>query len=336
MLKKLLWLTVLWILLVAPAAAQGQGTIAGQVTNGTLGGPVTDLPVTLHIFQGMQEAGTKETTTDAEGRFQFSDLDEEAFYFVTVVYQDIEYPSGLLRFKEGQTELDVPLTVYEPGTDDTALHIERAHLIVDFEPGALVIGEMLVLVNESDRVYVGAESQEQDLRPVVYIDLPADAQDLQLDGGELGQRFVQTAEGFADTNPVLPGANQLIYSYRLPVSEEAADYTLERTFPYPVAHLNVLVADVGTHLHSEQVAFQGSVGAQGQRYLNYTGSNLAAGTRLTLELVGLPKEFGREAGFAAPRPVTRQDRQRPIAWLGVGLAVLGVGLALSYPRWRPH
>jgi len=206
--QKVYALTILSLLALclAPAQtlAQGQGVIEGQVVNGTAnGGPVEGLMVTLHVFAGMEEETPQTTTTDAKGRFRFEGLSTEAnhVYALLLNYQGADYGSDLLAFSEGETALSVPIQVYESTESDEAVSIEQAHIFVDFREISLVVGEMYIFSNSSDRTCIGEEVAEG-RRETLRLSLPTGAEELAFESGELGQRFFETAEGFVDTWPL--------------------------------------------------------------------------------------------------------------------------------------
>jgi hypothetical protein len=83
--------------------------------------------------------------------------------------------------------------------------------------------------------------------------------------------------------------------------------------------MNVLIADAGATVDSKQLVFEGQRDAQGQPYLNYAASDLAAGKTLDLR-VRLP-------GAASPRQGTQA-----LPWIILGTVL--TGLVLIYPFWR--
>jgi len=319
--------TILFIALLsffgpALALAQGQGVIEGVVTNGTSGEPVVGQGITLRLFKGMEEEEVLTSSTDEEGRFRFQNLATggEYAYLVQLVYQEVGYTSDVLTFTEGESRLDVPITVYETTESDAALHIERAHFFIDFDPQvrAISVGEMYIFTNEGDKVYIGEDGA------TLRFSLPPGAYNLRFERGALGERFLETQDGFADTRPVPPGVGvrQLLFSYAL--GYDASDYILSREIFYPIATLNVLVPDVGVQVSSDQVAFQEMQRTKGQAYLNFVGQNLARGERLILNLSNLPRRGGIGAILGGG--------YRPgLQWVVVGLAVLAVVFALGYP-----
>ncbi len=335
--------TIIFVLVfcLAPVhtLAQGQGVIEGQVVNGTAdGGPVEGLTVTLRVLAGMEEQPSQTTTTDAEGRFHFEGLITEAnhVYTLRLDYQEVEYGSDPLTFSEGETTLSVPIQVYGSTESDEVVSIERAHIFVDFEGDKLLLGEMYIFSNSSDRIYIGAEEVAEGQRGTLHVFLPTGAEGLTFEGGELGQRFFETAEGFVDTWSLPPGqaSGRLILSYSLPY--DPSGYDLTREIPYPLKALNVLVAEVGVDVTSDQLTLEGSRGMQGQSYLNLSGQNLSKGERLTVHFSGSPdSKLGgeRDATQAQPSQVQTSD-QSLLRWVALGLVVLIIGFVVGYPLLR--
>jgi hypothetical protein len=339
--KKVYAPTIILVLVfcLAPvhALAQGQGVIEGQVVSGAAnGGSVESLTVTLHVFAGMEEQPSQTITTDAEGRFHFEGLITEAnhVYTLRLDYQGVEYGSDLLTFSEGETTLSVPIQVYESTESDEVVSIERAHIFVDFEEDKLLLGEMYIFSNSSDRIYIGAEEVAEGQRGTLHLSLPTGAEGLTFEGGELGQRFFETDGGFVDTWSLPPGqaSGRLIFSYSLPY--DPSGYDLVRDISYPLKALNVLVADVGVDVTSDQLIPEGTRGMQGQSYLNLSGQNLSKGERLALHFSGSPGDELVGEREAIPAQPSQADNQSLLHWAALALAVLAVGFALGYPLLR--
>jgi hypothetical protein len=317
--------------------AQEEGVIEGQVVNATADGDsVEGLTVTLGVLVDMEEQPSQTATTNAEGQFRFEDLSTEAEYGYTLHlgYQGIEYGSDLLTFSEGETTLPVSIKVYEPIESDEVISIERAHVFVDFQEGALLVGELYFFNNDSDRIYVGADEVAEGRRGTLRLSLPAGAKGLVVEGGELGQRFFETDEGFVDTWFLPPGqsSGQLMFSYALPY--DPSGYDLVRDISYPLGALNVLVADVGVDVTSDQLISQGFRGMEGQSYLNLSGQSLSKGERLTVHFLGSPSNEPVGEREAMPTQPSQAGNQPLLRWAALGLIVLVVGFALGYPLFR--
>ena len=340
--KKVFALPIIFVLAfcLAPvhALAQDQGVIEGQVVNGTAnGGSVEGLTVTLRVFAAMEEQPSQTDVTDAEGRFRFEGLITEAdhVYTLGLDYQGVEYGSDLLTFsEEGETTLSVPIQVYESTESDEVVSIERAHIFVDFEEDKLLLGEMYIFSNSSDRIYIGVEEVAEGRRGTLQLFLPTGAEGLTFEGGELGQRFFETERGVVDTWSLPPGqtSGRLIFSYSLPY--DPSGYDLTREIPYPLKAINVLVAEVGVDVTSDQLTLEGSRGMQGQSYLNLSGQNLSKTERITLHFSGSPGDRVVEGGEAMPAESPQPGDRSLLRWAVLGLVVLAVGFALGYPLLR--
>ncbi len=331
------WLIVFVVLaLPAPAVlAQGEGAIEAQVLNGTQGGgPVEGLSVTLRAFQGMvEELDAQTTVADAEGRVRFDNLDTspDVIYLLSTTYAGIEYNSQPLSFGEaGETTLSALLLVYETTQDPAAaaIQVERMHLFVEFQDGAMSVGELHIMVNTGDRTFIGVEDSELGQRVTLRFVLPEGAQDLRFQMGDEGDRYLLTANGFVDTEAVRPGAGQqVLYAYTLSYGQADA-YQLVRPLPYRTANLNVLIPRVGVDVTSEQVELSEIRTLEGQAYLNLNGQDLAAGEELTVRLAGL-QSLARQSATTEAAQGWLDPR-----WVALGLAAIALLGGIVYPALR--
>lgn len=314
-------------------ALQTTGTIEGTVVNGTVGGgPVEGLEVRLSVFQEQRLSETLATATDAEGRFEFPNLQigSQWVYRAEVPYQGVNYRSGLLTFEPGPSRLGVELVVYEPTTSDDKITVSRAHILITVSGSGLAdtgcsVTELYVLSNSGDRTYIG-KKEVQGRRPTSLFMLPRSSRNLTLDDGALGGRFLSIEGGFADTEPNWPGTTRVMYSYAVEGSDGGCD--LSREVLQPIADLNVLVTDAGLQVESARLTFESRREAQGQGYLNYVAQNLTPGERLDLKV--------QPAQAVLPSSTTAGTTSGPgivPGILGAFLSAWAV-LALAYPFWR--
>jgi len=113
---------------------------------------------------------------------------------------------------------------------------------------------------------------------------------------------------------------------------------LERTFVYPVTVLNVLVAQPGLTLESEQLQSRGMELFQSRQYEFYTGQGFGPDVPLRVELLPVAGETGGQAmpgvsgggSSSATVPITGGS-QGTLLWIGVVLAFLFAAGALVYP-----
>jgi pentose-5-phosphate-3-epimerase len=303
----------LLLLLLAPTpthAAQETVAVTGRVTNGTPGGTVPErMPVTLHVFTAIEEAGTYTTTVAADGAFHFDGLAlvGEERLITHVVYQDVDYTSEVAVFEPGQREIPLSITIYDTTDDPGAIQVAQLHVFVEVAGDRLWIAEHYQIGSAGDRTYAGA----------LPFTLPQNALDLRLDD-ELGTRYQERAGGFSDTRPVPPGpvTSEVYYSYELPYQ---AGMAVERDFLLPVASAALVVTGEGITLEGAQLTPEGSLDTDAGQALVYSAGPLAVGETLAFRLGEAVQE--RRSGGAGE--------------IAVGLAALVVAAGLVYLLWRP-
>ncbi len=263
------------------------GTIRGTVTNGSPGGDLPgDLEITLSGFDGEQEAYTQSSSVAADGGYAFSDVPVVAgrVYGVTVGYKDVLYFSDGAHLTGDLAPLDMPVTVFETTTDPAALTIERLHVLFDFSAADQVqVIELWVVSNAGDRTVVAAPS-----RGTLEVSLPEGATDLGFEDGSIGDRYILTADGFGDTQPVVPGSgtSQFIFSYRLPYDGKI---TFRQPSTQPIQAVVVLLPQNGVTAEGGGLQDQGQLQMGGQGVHSYAGGAIAAGQALEFELSGSPQ-----------------------------------------------
>lgn len=326
--------------LVVPLAvqAQGEGVLEGVVVNGTADGPEigAGVPVSLHGFEGSAEVQTLETTTDAEGRFRFDGLDTDPAleYWPEVIYLGVS-TSGQepYRFEEGQEQISATLTVYETTTDDAGIQIGSVHIIAESFGQVLRLQEILFLGNTGDRAYVGSPGEDGRQR-TVFVPLPEGAVGVAFGDETTSERFVEAEGGLWDTEPVPPGpeTSLVFFSYHLTVGGDSVP--LEHEFAYPVDGLNILVAQPGLTLRSDQLEPRGLESFQDRQYELFAASDLGPDEPLALELVPMPMDETVPGSMGGTGETTvavsgggNQETLRQIGWI---LSILAVGAVLAY------
>lgn len=302
---------------VAAAAPAGDGQLSGQVLNGTTGQPVQAV-VTLNIFDNFEALQPQEVESAADGTFTFSGLPTGAqyAYLLSAPYGDTSFGSDIARFAEGETTLDVPLQVYDASNTPGEITVSLGQWFVDTHEGALLVGELYRINHDSDTVYTGGEEVAPGKQAVLRFNLPDGVMSLAVDGGEIGDRFIRTADGVVDTQPLAPGGTQILLRYLLPFSGEDAE--LAHSVPYPVERLNVLVVDgpeVTTDLQNVGVQT-----AADQQWNSFEGANLPAGQEISLRLAGLAAAQGSQTVSTATASAV--IAQSPGLLIGIGVAAL--------------
>lgn len=266
----------------------GTGIIKGQVVLATSGGTLPSaLSVTLHGFDQMQQVLTETTEVQPDGSFVFEGIEmpEGRAFLASLEHQGVAYSSDVAVVEPGVMALSLPIPYYETTTDLGVIFVDRLHLLFEYiEPSALRVIELYVISNRSDRILV-AEAEGE---PVLTFTLPSGATNLQFEDGVLGGRYVQTPEGFGDTNVIRPGISQhqVVFSYDLPYSRRL-EY--RHRFDLPVNAVTILVPADGIKISGNQLQDMGLSEVQGITYQMYSTDRIEAGDNLGLVVSGRPR-----------------------------------------------
>lgn len=291
----------------ANAYQAGTGVITGTVTQGTPGGvSVAGLTARLEAYISFTPVAVFTATVDSTGGFTFGEVstDPTIDYLVSVAAEAIRYTSPILKFTPEQQTLQTQVAIFGTTDDASTVRIDRLHWIIDSQPGVVVVGEVFSFSNGGDRTFIGKPVAGIDVPVTVALRVPANAQELTFDNGELGGRFQQVDDLVYDTTPVVPGqgTRQIIARYFLPT--DGASLTFDQDFLYPIDQMTVLV----TQLPQLQVEIPGFTIAsretlQGQTYQLWQPDG-AAPAKVTVQLEGLLQE-----GDIDPRTVQSGDPQ---------------------------
>ncbi len=288
----------------------GDGSVRGILLSGTEGLDIEeDMSVTLDAFIDFQPAALYSTTVSADGAFEFTDLaldsggeNPNLVYIVSSFVDDIRYTSPILTLTEDDPSVDTTVTAYGVTEDDSGLNLDRVHWIVDSQPGALIVLQVLEVSNLADRTYTGSKVDGLEAPVTVAFHVPTDAVELGFENGRLGERFHQIGDLVYDTTPVLPGegTRQIVMQYAVPYEGDQA--TLEQVFEYPVDMVNLRITDLpGMDVAVEDLESMGSQDIQGLVYHVWESAGPVQAP-LTVNFSNL-----LEAGEADPRATNMSD-----------------------------
>lgn len=304
----------------------GNGEIRGQVTMMTPGAEAdfSGLEVTLFGFRGSMTPQLVVTTTVAPDRtFVFRGLSTEpdVLYSVAATWEGAQYSSGVIGFPPGQDVITTTLTVAATTEEDPGIRAEQVHWFVDFEQGQVVVGELVSLTNPGDRAYIGEPLPDvEGKRSVVRWPLPPGAQDVAVEGGELGDRFLLVDNALIDTLPLTPGVDtrRLLFRYTLPITN--GTIRLAHPTAIPIRFLNVFIADRGQTVQVPDFMVEGQRRNIGDvSFRSYMASNIPAGTEVTIVLTNVPANPAVRPSRVAPLPVSRVAGGVLAGLFGVGL-----------------
>jgi cytochrome c553 len=259
---------------------QSLGSISGLVVNASGGDTPAGFTVNLHGFDNMQVVITGTTTTADDGSYIFPDIafTPDRLFLTTVEYQQVTYGSEVGSFEAGQTNLDLPIQVYQTTTDASVLVTDRVHFFFEMaDTNTLRVVELYVISNPVAKTLIAAESGQ----PVVTFSLPKGAANLEFQDGNLGERYVLTDDGFGDTLPVRSGVGsyQVMFSYELPYNHKL---DLVRPVNMATSAVVILVPEDGFKITGIQDG--GVRDVQGMSYHLYNGDALQPGQEIHLTI----------------------------------------------------
>ena len=322
------------------ATGGGGGVIRGAVVQGTPGSEgVGDAVVTLESFIDFQPMTAYTTTVAPDGSFEFTDLaldpnsaDPGMVYLASVSEGGIRYSSPIVSLTAEAPAAETEITVYDVTEDPSGIVLDRVHWIIDSQPGALMVLQVLEIGNLGDRTYVGETVDGLDEPVTVAFLVPEEAVELNFENGALGQRFRQVGDLIYDTTPVVPGSGtrQIVMQYAVPYDGE--DVSLAQPFEYPVSTLNLLVADQpGLEVDVPGLEPSGTRDFEGRVYYVWQAGNVGQDP-VAVNLSGLlrageldPRAAETAGATSAATAAAAPSYEPWMAWMVALLA--GVGLA---------
>jgi hypothetical protein len=307
------------------ASATGTETITGTVVNGTAKAPIPNgLVVTLQgTGSSQQPTFSQSTSVSPDGRFTFANVpaDPNVSYTISTDYAGVPYSTAVPK-ANGQSTIPAELKIYEPTTSDSAIRVDSASWLLgalDAEKQQTTILVLLTVTNAGDRVYVGDHRGDPGaavpgvLPRTLRLALPQGASDFQPQMGLDPSKLLPIANGYVDTEPLLPGQHQLAYTYRLGYAEGIAEIRVD--LPYPTTKLRFLAPDVGLEFRSDRLGDGGTMPIEGRTYRVLAADQLKADTTVTIDVIGLP-------GL----PTNRLD---PTTIQIAGLVLIGLAIILA-------
>jgi mono/diheme cytochrome c family protein len=302
------------------------GSVTVQLINGSGGNAPTDAPVTLYGFDNMQNTYSETLTTGVDGVYTFTNIimPEGRVFLAGTDYDSGTYGSDIVTVDPATPNLKLQVTVYDSTTDVSLLTTDRVHIFFDFtDPRNVQVIEVFIISNPAKQAIVAPAKDGT----VVTFPLPQGYSNLQFQDGELGTRYVEVSQGFADKMTVKPGVGeyQVIFAFQMPY-----DHKLNFVQPMylPTSAVVVMVPDNGVKVNSTQLQDGGTRDFQGSMYHMFNGSSLIAGSSLEFTLSGNPKK----AVSSIFTTGTMQNLAIGLGVFGVALVILGLWLFRRFRR----
>jgi len=319
---------VISALVVHPASAQTDapptgptGEVMGTIINQNTGQAVSEpLDVMLHVLdQNYAEAGMLHAQSLADGTFLFSDapFDVNLQYAVMATFEGVTYFSDVVPVDTASMRVNVDVPVYESTPDLANVQVDQMHVLFNFAEDGMETKEIYVLSNAGERTVKDVYQLDADKTGTLEFPLPSDADFVFFKPNDQ-DRFVKLDGRFADTYPLLPGANsaQIMINYLVPFTDgRSYNYTA----PLNIVSMNFLVEEAS----NVTLLGEGLTGPEhmtlddSKSYLVYSYAHLRTGESLDITFTG-DGEANKAAGSSIP----------PLAMGAavLGLALMGVGI----------
>jgi LPXTG-motif cell wall-anchored protein len=289
------------------------GTVTVQLINGSGGDPPSDAPVTLYGFDSMQNTYSETLTMGDNGVYTFTNvaMPLNRVFLAGTDYDSGTYGSDIVNVDQSTPDLNLQITVYNSTTDLSSLTTDRVHILFDFtDPQNAQIIEVFIISNPLQEAVVPPTKDGT----VVTFPLPKGYTNLQFQDGELGGRYEEVSQGFADKMTVSPGIGeyQVIFSFQMPYNRKL-DFV--QPMFLPTSAVVVMIPENGIKISSDQLQDGGTRDFQNSTYHMYNGSGLLAGSSLEFSLSGAP----RNGSTSIFNTGTTQN-------LAIGLGVFGLAL----------
>jgi len=243
---------------------------------------------------------------------------------------DTSYFSEVAPAPTSSDALELPVDFYDATTDAGSLRVSQMHMVVDFfSPTLMQIAEIYIISNDGDKTVENAIELPDGQTAAVAFDLPDGAVNLSFEQGALGERFLQTETGFADTFGVRPGpeTSQLIVRYYLPYED---GISIQHPLSYPTDQVGVIVPQLGVSLSGDMFSPEGSRQMGDGRVVDiFAAQN--PGTQYSFTLSGVP-QLGQTPQSAPDAPAAASVSGNTIRQLGIGIVVAGL-LVLAVGVW---
>lgn len=305
-----------------------QGTVSHHSPGGIL--PV-GIPVNLQFFSEAQWTSIYTTTVDENGSFIFSGIDEHlGSSFVThVEYQGVDYfsePQELV----GQQQVEI--SIYESTNDVTGIQVDQVHIFIVPKQNVLQVAEYYLIGNKGNETYIGNMDITLNGRTTIHFKPPEDALNLTFDGPGLGERFLGSADNFADTWVIPPGSATVEVSYVYDLTP-VIDRLIALEMEIPVESVVIIVSGGAVGIEGENVMFSGMMDTQMGPAASYTAGPLSANAKLQFTTTLIPEnELIPPSGAIQQNTYTIQ--RNPNTEIFIGITSLLISAIISYRIWQ--
>ncbi len=267
---------------VAPARA---AEITGRIVHASKPGAASGLTVQAIGIDDTERTITRETRSDASGRYVFEDLPAPAAYLVRARYGEVVFPGGSAVFRPGEPEIPqtIDFHVYDTTDDASRLQLKTLQWVIARSAGVWRVQQNAVVENPDSRVVIVGP----DAAPAVRVGLAPGHGEVEGMFGRLPEGVV-IRDGVAEIRgPILPGDEG--FSLQLAYDIETPSPSLETTIAIPdaVDQLAIYVQDFGIDVDAGMLHPARPTREQDVIYQSFLGFELRAGSVLPFRVTSL-------------------------------------------------
>ena len=233
----------------APDVPPGPARIEGVVLRAETGRPVAGAEVALYALTAEGVPGLRRTASDDAGRFVFENVanDPAIGWLVGARFEGVAFPGGRVAFAPGESVAKIEVRVDQPTRDPRALRVGEYSVRLLRQPGGLRAIETVALENEGKNTYYVPAEAREGARPALEAVLPRNAGGFEMPLGVVPEGLVRSGNRLRWYGPVLPGAQELSWSFVLaPEAKTGAGperFAFSLSVPENTGRLAILVAD---------------------------------------------------------------------------------------------
>ncbi len=310
--------------LSSPAAAQ---TLAGRVTRA--GTPAPGLEVELHRVTRNTRGPVAKVASGPGGTFSIplpavQDTAGFTVFFATAIADGVRYFGPVVHGGAGDTNYRIEVfdTTTSRATADSVRVTRRDVVMIPGSEGGWEVAELVRVDNRARRTLVPDAT-----RPLFGIAIPKgstafEAGDGGGEGAEVPQagarqnpgEIVRVGDRVWVAAPLVPGARDFIFRYRLPATPRQATLPVE----HATDSVNLYVRQPAPAIEVAGLGSSRPFAVEGEQFLLFTGAGMRAGSKVGLDWRG-----------PTPSPVDPR-------WAALGLTalVLAAGAWLAVRRGR--
>ncbi|MGH7886108.1 MAG: c-type cytochrome [Thermodesulfobacteriota bacterium] len=253
-----------------------KGTIKGTILNETTGQNASDVEIVLRSYLGDIEQDEKFKKADENGAFNYSNLDWNRSYELTVLYQQAQYTSNKMVFAPNQDTIDLQLPVFDSTESDKNISINNLHTIIypSSDKRLVNVTNIYEFLNSEKKIYVGSTVQDDNSsRKTLVFTVPEGAKNVNFLSGINPENVVRSGSQYFDTAAVNPGSQNVVLSYDISPGSLNSSLYIEPV--YKVNNLIVLVKKERVNAEVKEIGDPVDVVIESDTFEKYEKSDLS-------------------------------------------------------------